>query len=813
MKNHQLHIIVILILVSIVGCSKQEHLPFDNQRNISFNAEWKFFEGHAENAEDFDFDDSDWETVHLPHDYSTVDVRQQDSIHVGPFVKSIKDGKDVGYLRGGIAWYRKELTLSDKEKNKRVILHFDGVQSETTLWVNGTKVGEHHYGYTAFYFDLTSYLKENVPNSIAIKVVTPEQSSRWFTGAGLYRNVGISFVHPIHFKTWGAQIVTSHLSKDEATITIDSEIKNTTNQEANIEVAIEIFNDQKELAQRTNDTLIHIPALKEDKLRLKTQVSQPHLWNLDAPLLYTAKLILKNKGKIIDEYHQEFGIRSLDFSAKKGFLLNGKETLLKGACIHHDNGLLGAAAYPEAEERRVRLLKENGFNAIRTAHNPPSKAFLEACDRLGMLVIDEAFDMWIEPKKLNGYSRHFEKSWKKDLGHMVLRDRNHPSVIMWSIGNEIKERADSTGLAIAREMISHIKELDSTRPITQGVNTFWDHPGREWPETASTFELLDVAGYNYKFDRYEEDHNDFPERIMYGSESMPNQAYENWQLVEKLPYVIGDFVWTGMDYLGESGIAHSTYQTEKDVEDSFTMPWPWYISWCGDIDIIGNKKPQSYYRDVLWKRSDLEILVHEPIPKGTYELLHYWAWPKESKSWNWQGYENRILQVSVYSNCPEIRLELNGKVIDQKKITNKDKLTAQFFVPYQPGELKAVCISENSELTQIINTSGEAETLKLIQENKTADENDKLIYLQVSAIDKNNNLVPNSAAKVMVSLEGGLEMLAAGNASPLIEGSLKDQSFNLYEGKGLIILRKTSDSENTTVTVTSDQLKAAQIKI
>ncbi len=812
MKNHQLHIIV-LLLVLILGCSKQEHLPFDYQRNISLNAEWKFFEGHAENAKYSDFDDSEWETIHLPHDFSTEDVHQQDSTQVGPFVKSIKDGKDVGYLRGGIAWYRKELTLSEKEKNKRVILHFDGAQSETTLWVNSTKVGEHLYGYTAFYFDLTSYLKEDAPNSIAIKLVTPEQSSRWFTGAGLYRNVTISFVHPIHFKTWGTQIITSHVSDNKAIINFDSEIKNTTNQEATVEVAMEIFNHQKEFVQRTKDTSINISALKEGKLTLKTQVLQPQLWNLDAPLLYTAKLILKNRGKVIDEYYQEFGIRSLVFSAKKGFLLNGKETLLKGACIHHDNGLLGAAAYPEAEERRVRLLKENGFNAIRTAHNPPSEAFLEACDRLGMLVIDEAFDMWIEPKKPNGYSRHFEKSWKKDLGHMVLRDRNHPSVIMWSIGNEIKERADSTGLTIARKMISHIKELDSTRPITQGVNTFWDHPGREWPETASTFELLDVAGYNYKFDRYEEDHNDFPERIMYGSESMPNQAYENWQLVQKLPYVIGDFVWTGMDYLGESGIAHSTYQTKKNAADSFTMPWPWYISWCGDIDIIGNKKPQSYYRDILWKRSDLEILVHEPIPNGTYELLHYWGWPKESKSWNWQGYENSMLQVSVYSNCPEVRLELNGKVIDQKKITYKDKLTAQFFVPYQPGELKAVCISEDIELTQIINTSGEAKTLKLIQENKSADENDKLIYLQVSAIDKNNNLVPNSAAKVMVSLEGGLEMLAAGNASPLIEGSLKDQSFNLYEGKGLIILRKTSDSENTTVTVTSDQLKAAQIKI
>ncbi len=813
MKNHQLHTIVILVLVLTLGCSKQEHLLFHNQRNISFNAKWKFFEGHTENAKDFDFDDTAWKTVHLPHDYSIEDVPQQDSIHVGPFVKNIKDGKDVGYLRGGIAWYRKELTLSEKEKNKRVILHFDGAQSETTLWVNGKEVGRHLYGYTAFYFDITSYLKEDTTNSIAIKVSTPEQSSRWFTGSGLYRNVSISFVHPIHFKTWGTQIMTSHLSNNKAIINFDSEIKNVTDQEVTVKVAIEIFNNQKKLVQRTKDTSISISALKEDKLTLKTQVYQPQLWNTDAPILYTAKLTLKNKDKVIDEYHQKFGIRSLDFSAKEGFLLNGKETLLKGACMHHDNGLLGAAAYPQAEERRVRLLKENGFNAVRTAHNPPSRAFLEACDRMGMLVIDEAFDMWIEPKKPNGYSRHFEKSWKKDLGHMVLRDRNHPSVIMWSIGNEIKERADSTGLAIASEMISHIKELDSTRPVTQGVNTFWDHPGREWPETASTFELLDVAGYNYKFDRYEEDHKDFPNRIMYGSESMPNQAYENWQLVKKLPYVIGDFVWTGMDYLGESGIAHSTYQTEKDVEDSFTMPWPWYIAWCGDIDIIGNKKPQSYYRDVLWKRSDLEILVHEPIPNDTYELLHYWGWPKEYKSWNWQGHENSILQVSVYSNCPEVQLELNGKVIAQKKITDKDKLTAHFFVPYQPGELKATCISESKKQTQIINTTGEAKTLKLIQENESADKNDQLIYIQVNAVDQNNSLVPDNMAKVTISLEGDLEILAAGNASPLIEGSLKNQSFNLYEGKGLIILRKTSDSENTTVTVTSDQLKAAQIKI
>ncbi|MBP2832886.1 DUF4982 domain-containing protein [Aquimarina sp. U1-2] len=813
MKAFFIHSVCMLSCLFLINCSEPTSYTFTNQRELNFNANWRFFEGNIALAKNTEFDDSSWEVVRLPHDYSVTDQVIQDSVHIGPFDKNLKDGKDVGYLRGGTAWYRKKLSLSKQNKDKQVILHFDGAQTETILWVNGKKVGEHVYGYTPFYFDITSFLYKDKSNSIALKVNSKEQSSRWFTGAGLYRDVHISYVNPIHFEHWATQITTSLASKNEAVVNIDTEILNTTDKPSKVEVVCEIYRNQEKVLNRSRDTLINISAQDKNELAFSIKLLEPELWSPEHPYVYTAKLTLIKGERVIDEQLQTFGIRSLHFSAETGFLLNGKQQLLKGACIHHDNGLLGAVSFPKAEERRVKLLKENGFNAVRTAHNPPSEAFLNACDRIGIMVIDEAFDMWLEPKKPNGYSNNFKAYWKRDITHMVLRDRNHPSVIMWSIGNEIKERVDSSGIEIAKNLIHTIKELDQTRPVTQGVNTFWDHPGREWPETAPAFELLDVAGYNYKFDRYEEDHKDFPDRIMYGSESMPNQSFENWELVKKLPYVIGDFVWTGMDYLGESGIAHSTYQTKKEIEDTFTMPWPWYVAWCGDIDIIGNKKPQSFYRDVLWERSNLELLVHEPIPKGTYEVLHYWGWPKESKSWNWSGNENKALQVSVYTNYPEVRLELNGKVVGSKKITEADKLTATFMVPYQPGELKAIGLKDGKEYSKSLKTTKKATVLQLQASNDSIQKNGDLVFIKVSAVDEHGDVVPNNHSKVKVRINGDVQLLAAGNASPFVEGSIQDDTFSLYQGKGLIVIRSKATEGEVTVTAISQSMDRAEAKI
>ena len=374
------------------------------------------------------------------------------------------------------------------------------------VWINGNHLGNHPYGYTAFYFDLKIDLKNKS----------------------------------------GIVVASAHKPADL-----------NANETQNLTFGFEIMN--------------------------------PALWSPDSPELYNAEIILLKNNKPFETVNEQFGIRSLGFTAEKGFLLNGIGIKLKGGCMHHDNGPLGSAAFHSAEYRRVKTMKDNGFNAIRTAHNPPSETFLNACDELGLLVMDESFDHWQKPKNPQDYHRFFDEWWESDIEAMVLRDRNHPSVIIWSIGNEIQERADSSGLEIFKMLSEKVKSLDPTRPVTQAVCSFWDNPGKTWSDTDPVFAQMEVHGYNYQWQQYEKDHLKFPGRIMIGTESVPKEAFENWQLVENLPFVIGDFVWTGMDYLGESGIGHT--KPDNDTITKFLPPWPWFNANCGDISILGDKKP------------------------------------------------------------------------------------------------------------------------------------------------------------------------------------------------------------------------------
>ncbi|MBN1763646.1 MAG: DUF4982 domain-containing protein, partial [Sedimentisphaerales bacterium] len=430
--------------------------------------------------------------------------------------------------------------------------------------------------------------------------------------------------------------------------------------------------------------------------------------------------------------------------------------------------------------------------------------------------IDETFDMWVRSKRPNDYHRHFKEWWQKDTQAMLLRDRNHPSVIMWSIGNEINERADTEGLEIAREMTDYIHAFEPTRPVTQAICFFWDHPEKKWDDSAPAFAILDVAGYNYLWYLYAQDHQKYPQRIIVGLESHALQAFENWQMVEQNPYVIGDFVWTGMDYLGEAGIGHSTYHPAGEKpEDQFHQPWPWYIAWCGDIDILGHKKPQSYFRDVVWGESRLEMAVHEPIPDGMVESVFYWGWPREEKNWNWPGSQGQKLQVSVYSDYPAVRLELNGKVIAEKAITEQDMLKAAFMVPCEPGELKAVGMENGKDMeTRTIRTTGPATGLRVSPERtQIKADRGEIVYVDIDTLDKEANIVPDAELPVTITVSGPGELIAAGNASPFIEGSLQDPQCNTFRGKALAIIRSTGQSGKIVVEVQSDNLESAKTSI
>jgi beta-galactosidase len=783
-----------------------------NNRNLPFDTGWKFLRDSVSGAQNPSFDDSRWRTLDLPHDWSIENFAESDNEnHIGPFTKTSEGGVSTGHVKGGTGWYRKHFTPDDSYRMKNVSVCFDGVYMITTVWVNGKKAGDHYYGYTPFSFDISALLIPGSDNVIAVEVKNPGKNSRWYSGSGIYRHVWLTITNPVRVAENGLYVTTNLLSKDIAQILLSVNLKNSGHENSEGKLVTFISDTDERVIDKTEKS-IEIEPKGSLSVEQSLNITKPSLWSVDNPYQYRATSQVVVKGKIIDSYSVQFGVRTLDFSSGKGFRLNDIQLKLKGACMHHDNGLLGSAAFDRAEERRIEIMKANGYNAIRTSHNPPSKQFLDACDRLGMLVIDEAFDMWEHPKNTSDYSNYFKNNWKNDLQSMILRDRNHPSVIAWSIGNEIYERADTSGQRIADQLVRVVKSLDHSRPITAAVCLFWDHPGTDWSASAKAFSSLDVAGYNYMWKEYENDHKMYPDRIMAGTESFPMEAFENWQQVEKDSWVIGDFVWTGMDYLGESGIGH-TYSDDKDA--SFSMPWPWYNSWCGDIDITGQKKAQSYFRDVVWGRSKLEMAVHAPLPAGKKEGISMWGWPDEYQSWSWPGEEGDTLQVSVYSSCQEVRLELNGKVIGQKQISDETRLTAKFTLPYSAGELKAVGLTNGKEVaTKVFKTAGKPSHLILsadrIQIN--ADRND-LAYVSVEVSDKDENFIPNAVITVKFTVSGGGELLASGNGAPDDMQSFCKPECRTFNGKCLAIIRPYAKAGSIKVHAEAAGLPDATVEI
>jgi len=813
----------LLTLLFAISCTVQK----PSEREINFNNDWKFIRADVAGAEQPDFDDNAWRTLDLPHDYSIEDLPAKEGVkQIGPFSEESAGGASTGHVVGGTAWYRKHFTLEKTDEGKLVQVLFDGVYMNADVWINGQHLGNHPYGYTAFALDLTKHLNPaGQDNILAVQVKNEGKNSRWYSGSGIYRNVKLLKTNPIHIDMWGVVVKTPQVTAEKATVAVDVTLVNSSSENTTVTYKIDFTApDGKSVPGLTDEK-----SLEAGKTFVFTQefaLSDYKLWSVEKPELYKITVQLLDGSKILDEVTENFGIRTTEFSAEKGFLLNGQPVELKGGCLHHDNGPLGSAAFETAEYRRVKTMKENGFNAIRTSHNPPSKAFLDACDQLGMLVMDESFDQWQRPKNPQDYSLYFDQWWKKDLESMVKRDRNHPSIIIWSIGNEINERADSSGVEIAKKLKAKILEMDKTRPVTQAVCHFWDHPGWGWERTAPAFAQLDVHGYNYRWGDYEADHAIFPERIIIGTESFPKEAFENWQMVEKHSYVIGDFVWTGMDYLGESGIGHTKSDTSKI---GFLPPWPWYNANCGDISILGYKKPQMFYRDVVWRNSELEMLVHAPIPEGQKEIISMWGWPEEWKSWNWAGSEGKPLQVSVYTRCDSVRLEFNGKIIGTQPVTKsgssgaimdnynqplkKTALTATFDVTYETGELTAIGIKDGKEIVrQSLKTAGEPAQLKITsEENSFEGINNELVYFNIEVLDENGLLVPNATIPVEFEISGGGRLQAVGNENPAEMHSFQQPQVNSYRGKCQLIVRKDKTGAAIQVTAKSEGLTPGKI--
>lgn len=776
-----------------------------------FDASWKFHRGDVANASQESFDDERWRTLDLPHDWSIEDLPNQSDSVIGPFSAKSVGATATGFTVGGAGWYRKHFS-SENTANKKVTIYFDGVYMNSDVFINGHHLGNHPYGYTPFSYDITPFLKKNgEENVLAVRVSNEGKNSRWYSGSGIYRHVWLTATPLLHFAESGIFITTPQVKQNVATINVKSKIADKKAYEDKATVRTSIYNNaNKKIAEVEKSISVEGKNLSEESEATQTfKIPDPHLWSPDAPYLYHAVSELVVNKKVIDRVTNNFGIRSIDISAEKGFLLNGKQILLRGGCVHHDDGPLGAATIDAAEIRKVHLLKSFGFNAVRTSHNPPSKQFLDACDSIGIIVIDEAFDQWERPKNPRDYHLYFDSCWQKDIAAMVLRDRNHPSVIFWSIGNEINERADASGLVIAKRLRDEVKSFDNTRPVTEAICDFWDHPGYHWDTTAAAFALLDVGGYNYLWKMYASDHEKYPQRVMMGTESFPMEAFENWQQVKEHPYVIGDFVWTAMDYLGETGIGH----TGLDSTPGFQLQtFPWFNSWCGDIDLIGGKKPQSYFRDVVWNLSKMEMLVHKPVAGGHKEAVSAWGWPDEVHSYTFPGDEGKTMQIHVFTSHPKVRLLLNDKFIGEQNVSDSTRLTATFNIHYEPGVLKAIALKDGIAVDSVIlQTAGKPVEIKLSPDRRVINANaNDLSYVTAEVVDAKGNVVPDAIIPLRFSIEGAAKIIATANASPSDMESFQQPKHKTFRGKCLIIVRPNRKAGSIRLKASGKGLKSAE---
>ena len=778
-------------------------------------------------AESPDFNDSNWRIIELPHDWSIEDLPGQNGENItGPFDKSAIDKGTSAYLTGGIGWYRKNFITREKDKAKIAYLQFDGVYMNSDVWLNGKHLGFHPYGYTPFIYNITSYL--NPPgesNVVAVRVKNEGMNSRWYSGSGIYRHVWLIQTGPVHIDvSGGIYITTPVVSESTAMVKAEITIVNSGDSDENIALHTELLNPAGKVAA----TITGYSGVESGKTITVTQeipVNMPSLWSIDDPNLYIAKVSVQKNNQIVDEEVTQFGIREIKIDAKNGLRINGKTVKLIGGCIHHDNGPLGSAAIDRAEERKIEVLKNSGFNAIRTAHSPPSPALLDACDRLGMVVINEIFDTWESAKRNQDYHLYFREWWQRDVDSWVRRDRNHPSVIIWSIGNETREAFDTSGLRIARNLTGEIRRLDQARPVTECFVDFAWMRGQKskWYEIPEHLALFDLIGYNYAYKRYEEDHLKYPDRVMIGTETNPPLALENYEPVKNLPYVIGYFVWTAMDNLGEAG--RGIPQLRDIVPDSGKSAsgggfnrdaWPVFTNYQGDIDLIGNRKVPSYYQHVVWGKSKVEMFVHRPVPEGKTEVPGSWGFPDELKSWNWPGHEGEKFQVHVYTRSQRVRLELDDRIVGEQDLDPEKSITAEFSVPYKSGKLVARCFDNGRETaSQTLETTGKPMAVRLIADRTRikADRND-LVYVRAEIIDSAGNIVPD-ADDIMVTfkVEGNGEVAGVGSGNPRDMSSFQQPMKKSWQGICLVIVRPKTTPGKIYLKATAEGLREASLTI
>lgn len=800
---HTIYTLCFLLLLSIKLFAQQ------SRETSLFNDHWKFHLGDIHQGESVGHNDSDWRELHLPHDWSIE----------APLSPSLASA--TGYLPGGIGWYRKTFRIQGNKKDKQLYIYFGGVYNNSEVYLNGQLLGKRPNGYISFAYDLTSHINHDADNVIAIKVDHSKYNdSRWYTGSGIFRDVLFIAKHQVHLDIWGISYETKNVQTGKANLVVDAKIKNITSSKAFVTVIQEIKEKggDKIIVKKQQKAQVNEEGVGE--VSMDIQIPSPKLWSVDDPNLYTLHTTVLHNGVVVDEESTTLGIRTTTFDANKGFALNGEWMKLKGVCIHHDAGVLGAAVPREVWKRRLKQLKALGCNAIRMSHNPQATDVYDLCDELGLLVMDEAFDEWRKPKRkwvegwnvgtptYDGYADYFDEWGERDLRDMVLRDKRHPSIIMWSIGNEVDypndpythpildsvkigqkvfggyqpERPHAEELGeIAKRLVKVVKAHDTSRPVTAALagvvmSNFTDYPA-----------AVDVAGYNYTEDRYALDHKTYPDRIIYGSEN--RHDIDAWKVVRDNAYIFGQFLWTGIDYLGESG------------------RWPSRGFYSGLLDLGGFIKPRGYFRQSLWSSSPMVYIGTYPL-KNDRKQLSMDAWPR----WNYEIGDT--IRVVCYTNCSQAQLFLNGRAITEVKDYDEASGIIFWDVPYRAGQLEVVGFEGLDEKARYaIHTSGRPSQLTAILDKALLDKERGVTHITVEITDENGRPVILADNNIRCHITGPAKLLGLEASNNTDMGNYRDNEQRAYHGRLLAYVQATGEQGVVQVEFSSSWLEPVTVKL
>ncbi len=795
------------ILVLFLILIKINAQPARIKQNI--DEHWKFNLGDSYAARNPEFNDNDWRTLDLPHDWS-IEL---------PFDPKL--ASSTAYLPTGIGWYRKSFEVPSSYIDNMVSILFDGVYNNSDVWINGHHLGKRPSGYASFQYDLTPYLVQGKENVIAVRVDhSLYADSRWYTGSGIYRNVWLNITDKIHVAQWGTFVTTPVINSESAKVCIENKIENNSEKTQNLEIVSVILGVNGKEVGRTSSVQSLAPG--ESSAKQEITVKNPVLWDVNSPNLYTAKTFLQIDGTTIDEVSVPFGIRSFAFDKDKGFFLNGKKLKLKGVCIHHDGGCVGAAVPEKIWKIRLEKLKAGGCNAIRTSHNPVAPELLDLCDKMGFLVMDEAFDEWEYSKRkwidgwnqtiagFDGASRYFDEWSERDLKDMINRDKNHPSIILWSIGNEIDYANDPYAdkqdvnytiarpdparmVPIAKNLSGIIKAIDTTRPVTMALADIRNSNSIGLPE------VLDIVGYNYTESQYAADHKAYPNRLIYGSENPQN--YTGWLAVKNNDFISAQFLWTGIDYLGEGG------------------KFPARSAYSGLLDLTNLEKTIYYWRQSMWtdkpmislaarKKNASDTMTADPMGKMAWFLNEI----EEKLHWNYSAGDTVL--VIAYSNCKDVELFINGKSYG-KKLQNEANSCFWWYVPYQAGEVKAIGTgADKKKYTSVLNTVFEPAQIQLVPDTTFINSDGKdIVVVEAILKDKNNNTSYLANNRVDFTVTGPGTIIGTDNGDAKCVDSFKLPWKNAYAGRCIVVIQSTKQAGKITVTATVDGIPGKAIQI